>query len=211
MACSGLSHIDGERRLRVGERGPVHVGRSAALRMRRDKGQPSRQSAQGQRQAEVRRTRTGCRDAGADGHRNARRPARLKLFIRPPEDGRIAALQPYDALACSRRFHDQRIDRALIPGMPPRPFADRHAFGFRPDQLQNTGADQRIVEDDVRTPKQPLRFQRQEIRVSGSAPDKPDCPWTELAIVFDLHDPSPPEVGPSDAFPHMKRIPSLQT
>jgi hypothetical protein len=92
-----------------------------------------------------------------------------------------------------------------------RPFADRHVFGFRPDQVQHTGPDQCIVEDDIRTPQQPLRLSGQQIRIAGSRPYEPHCAGSEFPIATPHRRNLASRVGPDGFALRIKRIFSLRT
>ena len=89
-----------------------------------------------------------------------------RLFPAPAEHERIAALEPNDAPALSRRANHQPVDRRLRDRRTPSPFADEDPS--RRPARSRTRDHQRVVEHDI-------RFGETSCCLEWSAaPDRPD-------------------------------------
>ena len=93
-------HIDHDRRVRIGEPGPVDFSGSVR-RVGRDEAQPRRLSAESQRNSRFRRAAERGRDARNDIGRDAGAPEIVQLLAAATEDQWITDLEPHNLLAAS--------------------------------------------------------------------------------------------------------------
>ncbi len=110
---------------------------------------PPRASAISQRDLEIGRSALRSRDARNDFKINTRLPECSDLLVGTSEDHRIAAFETHDTLARLCQTDHQGIDFILLAGRPAAGFADEHAFGLSPREVENAGCDQIVEEDDV--------------------------------------------------------------
>src|SRR5690348_453481 len=84
-----------------------------------------------------------------DLERNPRSRQRFHLLAAPPEDERIAALEPHHRLAAPRALDQHSGDLFLSRFMRRALLADVHPLGMRGRQVQQAFARQVIVEDGI--------------------------------------------------------------
>src|SRR5207247_10477896 len=96
-----------------------------------------------------------------------------RLLAAAAENERVAALQPDDPLAFTRRANHQRMNTRLTDGVPVGAFTDKEPLRpFR--EGEHARIDERVVEDEVRRAQPRHRFARQQLRVARSGADDRD-------------------------------------
>ena len=96
---------------------------------------------------------------------------RLRVVAAAPEHERIAALQPHEAAAASRRTNHHGVDFLLRQGVAPGSLADEEPLGAA-SQREHPLVHQRVVQHKIRAPQPRQRFASQERRVTGSGADE---------------------------------------
>src|SRR5216684_1288078 len=122
---------------------------------------------------------SGRRDrAGHPGHdieRNARLLERLCLLAAPPEDERIAALQPHDTPPALRRPDHDDVNVLLRERVATGTFADEESLRA-PRQGDHTFVDQRVVQHEIRAPETQQCLSCEKLRIAWSSADQRDMP-----------------------------------
>ena len=100
-----------------------------------------------------------------------RRPAeRLGLLGPPPEEERIAVLEPHDGLAGLRTGDEEPFDRRLVEARGIAVgAADGDHLGVGPRMLEEATADEIVVHDDIGRRKAALAPEGQEARVARAS------------------------------------------
>ena len=139
--------------------------------MTRDELDALRVIAVSQRQCQSRRGGKGCSDARHHANPHAVRPAGFEFFSGAGEDGRISALQPYDAFSRKREFDEKRVDILLPAGAAMALLADKDAPRLAPGEFEHRSGDEPVVEDHVGSLQFADRLQGQELGVARPCAD----------------------------------------
>ena len=113
-------------------------------------------------------------DAGHDIERNAMRGEELELLAAPPEDERVAALEPDDTATEARMLEHDLVDALLRRGVTARFLADADARGVAAREREHLFRHEAVVQDDVRLLQRAQRIQRQQARIAGPGTDERD-------------------------------------
>ncbi len=161
--------------------------------MRGHQRQAPRLAAQGERGAAARRRCAGGGDAGADAEADAVCGEMLHLFGRAAKDRGVAALQAHDALARLGGGEEEVVDAFLRLAVAAGAFADADPLDALGDEVEDAGADEGVVEDDLGSGDQLFGLAGEEVRVARPCADQPD--FTGGDHLIRLHEASPAEVG----------------
>ena len=122
----------------------------------------------------------GTAGGGSNARHHLKRYAlfheRGDLLAPAAEDERIAALEPYHALALFRQPHQKLVDVLLRDGMVVTLLAGIDTLGVAPHQLQHFGRHQAVVNHDVGLLHQAQRPEGEQVRVARPTPDQIDLP-----------------------------------
>ena len=168
------AHVDDQRRLGIGEPGPVEIERLVRLAMPGDVAQPRHHAALGQRHARRGRGRLGRRDAGNDVDLDAGIAQRLHLLAATAENERVAALEPDHVVPFEGEFDQDRVDVLLRDRMAARHLAHVDQSRVARGQRHDLGRDQPVMHDDRGLADDPVRLDRQQIGVAGTRADERD-------------------------------------
>ena len=96
----------------------------------------------------------------------------FEFFVEAAKDSRIAALQAHHLLAFARCVHHERINFALGNFFHTAALADVDYDGAPAGQREDRGADQIVVQHEVRLPKQAMSFEGEEFRIARTSADQ---------------------------------------
>ena len=171
----GDAHVNHERILPGLERGKIEMGEArlaAAGFLAGEEGDAVRDVAMGERDLQAGGGGERSGDAGDDLDVDAGSAQSRDLLAGAAKDERVPALQPHDGLAGGSVLDHQRLDLLLRHAMGALRLADRDQLCLAAGVLENLGAGEPVVEDDVGGLQRPHGFQRQEIRIAWPGADK---------------------------------------
>ena len=128
----------------------------------------------GQRDPRVGCASRGGGDPGHDLERHSDGREGLDLLAPPPEDERVAALQPQHPLSVQREPGEEIVDPGLRDRMAAGLLPRVDALGVAPRQIEHRLRYQTVVDDDVRSLHEPQRPEGEQVGVSRPGPDQVD-------------------------------------
>ncbi len=166
------AHVEDEGAGELGERLPVERGLGLLrVLVPGDEGDRGGVVAVGDRDAGVGGGGDAGGDAGDDLELDPGDAQRLALLAAAAEDEGVAALEPDDALAGSRRLDQPGADLLLGDRGHSRLLADVDQLGVLAGAVERPRRDQTVVEDRVGTGDQRQRPRRHQARVSRPSAD----------------------------------------
>ncbi len=149
----------------------------------------------GQGDAGARCSPERCRNTGHHLERNVHGRELFGFLAATAEDERIAALQANNFLAFQRTRDDDRMYTRLVMTAAVRSPPYRDEFRARRRHCKNCRRYELVERHDSGPPKEPVRTDREEVRVAGTGPDQPHLPSTDAAysIGWTVHNSSTPQ------------------
>ena len=120
------------------------------------------------------RRHRGRGQAGQNVIRQAVGLKRLNLFIQPPENARIAALQAHDPRTGEGMRHQNGIDFDLLGRGAKALFAHIHQTRSGGDQRHDLGTDEAVMDHHLGRLQRLIGAQRQMARGTGTGADEQD-------------------------------------
>ena len=114
----------------------------------------------------------GSGDAGRHLNPDACRAQRSDLFAASAKDHGVTALQADHPLAPLGLLNEQRFNGFLGPGVVISRLTHVDAPGIAPSQVEDLGADQAVVDDHIRLPKEPRGTKGEELRIAWAGADQ---------------------------------------
>ena len=143
----------------------------AALAVTGDDGERRADTTMRHRDACCCRSRDDRRDTGHDLEVEACRSEGEGLLATTSEHERIAAFEPHDVSTAAAELHQQLVDQLLRHGCA-RALADVDHLGVGSGEREHSGADQRVVHDDVGVLQSAQPTNGQELRVTRTGADQ---------------------------------------
>ncbi len=161
------AHVNHYSLVRTGERLPVQV-HVAVLEMPRHERDRLRIITVGQRNSGITRDPARSGDSRHYLECDALIGERFQLFAPASEYKRVTALEPHHTLALAGQPDKQRVDLLLWQRMVVALFARVDELRIAAHQIEDTFADQMVINDHVGLLHQPQRAESQQVRVAGS-------------------------------------------